>query len=234
MALKTKRTASKKGGVKLRTSGKTASTSSIQDFDMDTPKPKKRFSYKYLVFFVFLVLLLSALYLLKGYFVAAMVNGRPIMRLELIKELEKSSGQQTLDSLVTKEMLMQEARKKNVSVQDDEVTQELDKLTKQLEQEGTTLDAALAVRGMNRQSFEENLRVQKLVEKLLVDTINVSDEESLKYFNENKQFMAKDAKYEDLKEDLKLQLKQEKLDVEYEKLYNKLKGESDIKYFVTF
>ena len=40
--------------------------------------------------------------------------------------------------------------------------------------------------------------------------------------------------YEDLKEDLRLQLKQDKFDLEYEKWYNQAKAESNIIYNVSF
>jgi len=183
---------------------------------------------------IFLFLLLALMAISKGLFVAAMVDGKPISRLKLIKTLEKESGKQALDSLVTKELILQEARDKNISVSLQDIQPDLDAVTNQLEAEGTTLDAALAVRGLTKESFEENLKMQKVVEKMLEAETSVTDDEINQYFEENKDFYGKDAKYEDLKEDLRLQLKQTKLETEYQKLYEKLKSESDIKYFVNF
>src|SRR5688572_16109970 len=51
---------------------------------------------------------LVSLYFLRGVFVAATVNGKPISRLALVKELEKQNGKETLNSLVTKELIFQE------------------------------------------------------------------------------------------------------------------------------
>ena len=48
----------------------------------------------------------------RGLFVVALVNGEPISRIEVIKALEKQGGKATLDSLVTKKLIAQEARSK--------------------------------------------------------------------------------------------------------------------------
>ena len=227
---KTKKVVRKKSGQKNSVSAISANIENVKPVSNILQK----IGLKYVVLGIFLFLLLALMAISKGLFVAAMVDGKPISRLKLIKTLEKESGKQALDSLVTKELILQEARDKNISVSLQDIQPDLDAVTNQLEAEGTTLDAALAVRGLTKESFEENLKMQKVVEKMLEAETSVTDDEINQYFEENKDFYGKDAKYEDLKEDLRLQLKQTKLETEYQKLYEKLKSESDIKYFVNF
>jgi foldase protein PrsA len=189
---------------------------------------------KYLVLAVFLTLLGALFYLSKSFFVAALVNGKPVTRLALIKNLEKTGGKQALDNLITQELIMQEARKENITVTDQEVQAEIESLSKDLESQGSTLDATLATEGISKQDLEKNIRIRKTVQMLLASEVAVSDEEVKKYFDENKETYGKEAKYEDLKDSIKKELEQGKLASEFQKWYEKLQTESDIKYFVTF
>ena len=59
---------------------------------------------------IFIVLcvgvVLGALYLGKAYFVAAVVDGKPITRIAVLGSLEKQDGKAVLDSLVEKELIL--------------------------------------------------------------------------------------------------------------------------------
>src|SRR6476661_8388753 len=48
----------------------------------------------YLIAGLVIVLIAGLLYLLRSYFIAAMVNGQPISRFSVISELERQSGKQ--------------------------------------------------------------------------------------------------------------------------------------------
>src|SRR3989344_2438282 len=59
---------------------------------------------------VFLVVIIIAgalalIFIFKGFFIASIVNGEPISRLSVIKELEKQGGKSVLESLVTKKII---------------------------------------------------------------------------------------------------------------------------------
>ncbi len=194
---------------------------------------KKGFN-RYLILIVFLVLLGVALYYAKGLFIAAMVSGKPITRLELVKQLEKEGGKQALENLITKKIISEEARKEGVSISNEDVQAEIDKITKSIESQGSTLDAALSMQGQTRQSLEENIRIQKTVEKLLANDITINDDDILKYYNDNKTMFPKESKYEDLKGDIRDQLKQEKLSSAFKTWMDKVRSESQIVYFVNF
>jgi hypothetical protein len=190
---------------------------------------------KKLLFVAVLLLLVGAfLYYYKGLFIAALVNGRPITRLSLIRQLERTNGRLALESLINKSLIEQEALKKNIVVTDEEVKNELEKVKKDLASQGLTLDSVLSSQGLTLLDLEENLRIRRTVEQLLKDNIKVSDEEVKKYFEENKSLFGKDAKFDDLQDSIRLQLQNEKLTSEFQKWYQKLKEQSDIKYFVSF
>src|SRR3989344_3487745 len=57
-----------------------------------------------------LVLILVAIglaYYFKGFFVAALVNGQPILRWSVITEVEKQGGQEVLDRKITEALIFQ-------------------------------------------------------------------------------------------------------------------------------
>ena len=191
-------------------------------------------SRRYLVLVIFLILLGIVLYLGKSLFIAAIVGGRPITRLELVKELEKQSGKETLDNLVTKNLINQKAQKEGVTISNEDIQKEIENISKMVESQGSTLDAALSIQGQTRADLEENIRVQKTVEKMLQDEVKISDADLLKYFEDNKSLYGNEAKFEDLKEDIRGQLKQEKLSAAFQEWMTKLKSESQIIYFVNF
>ena len=62
---------------------------------------------KPLVVTLVVIILISLAYVSKSVFFAAFVNGKPISRLGVVRDLEKSYGQQMLDNLVTKELINQ-------------------------------------------------------------------------------------------------------------------------------
>jgi foldase protein PrsA len=165
---------------------------------------------------------------------AARVNGQFITRISLIRELEKQGGRDVLDSLVIKAIIFQEAKKKGIGVSDEEINAEVSRIEQIVSSQGSTLDEALALQGQNRADFIEQIKVQKLVEKILADKIIVTDEEAQKYFEDNKDLFGEDAKYEDAAENAKNQLMQEKLSSAYQSWIGEARGAASINYFVDF
>jgi len=188
----------------------------------------------YFMVVVVLVLAGAFLYFAKSLFVVALVNGRPISRLSVVKQLERTSGQTALDSIVNQVLIEQEAKKEGITVTDADVQAELDKVKKQIEDQGLNLDSALSAQGMTLADLEQNLKMKKTVEVLLKDNIQVSDDEVKKYFEDNKELFGKDAKFDDLETSIKEQLASDKLSSEFQAWYTKLKSEADIKYFLNY
>ena len=152
----------------------------------------------------------------------------------MVKELERKQGKTTLDSLVQKELITQEAQKKNITITNEDVQKEIDKITKAVEAQGVTLDAALSYQGQTRTDLEENIRIQKTLEILLADKLSVSEGDVKKYFEDNKAVYGTNPDYEQLKDSISDQLKQEKLSGEFQAWMDSLKKDSKIIYFVSY
>lgn len=178
------------------------------------------------------LVLLLALYYFRGQFVVAMVNGQPIFRSALVRELERQSGQQVLDTLILKTVIMQEAAKQKVSVMPNEVDDEIAKLEETFKNRGQDLESALAVQGMTRADLKEQMMLQKLVEKMVDQTVEVSDDEVKKYMDENKAFLPKDAKPDELKAEIKSQLEQQKKTAKVQEWVTKLKDEAKVEHWL--
>lgn len=114
--------------------------------------------------------LVAAGLLLKKELVVATVNGQPISRLTLIREMEKNSGKQTLEGLIGKTLILQEAKKQNVSVGKGEIDQEMAKIEENFKNQGQDLNQLLAFQGITRADLEEQIQLQKTAEKLAGST----------------------------------------------------------------
>jgi foldase protein PrsA len=198
------------------------------------PKVRNKKVLHYGLIIIALLVIGGLFYLGRGLFIAAMVNGKPISRFALDKELEKQGGKQTLDDLISKTLISAEAKKAGITITNDDVQKEIQKISDQVQAQGSTLDAALAMQGATRASLEENIRIQKTVEGLLKDKLVVSDEETKSYYDQNQSVYGKDSKFEDLKDQIKQSLAQQKLSAEFKAWMDKLKSEAGISYFVNF
>lgn len=167
-------------------------------------------------------------------FLAAFVNGTPISRIEIIKVLEKQAGKDVLNTLIERSLIFQEAKRLGVKVPGDVVETQIKSIEEILKGQNLTLKDALAARGQNRADLVEQITIQKTVEAILGQKINISDEDISKYFETNKELLPKDAKLEDVKENIRKQLFQQKLSEEYKKWIEELKGKAKILYFVNF
>ena len=169
----------------------------------------------------------------KGMLVAATVNGQPISRLSVIQKLEKQGGKNTLDSLVTTKLIENEAKKKGIAISDDEINQEIKKIEASVTQQGGTLDQALLQQGMTRDDLKENVKNQKIIEKLIADKIIVTDAEVNKYIADNKTTIP-EGKEAETKEQTMNQLKQQKFQQEAQSWVASLKTAAKINYYVTY
>ena len=173
-------------------------------------------------------------YLGRGLFVVALVNGTPISRLAVVRELEKQGGSETLDNLVVKSLIFQEARKKGVTVSQQELDQELSRINDIVSKQGMTLDEALALQNQSKNDLIEQIKIQKTVERILADKIVVTDEEVKDYFDKNKELFDDGAKLEDVSGEIRNQLAQTKLSSSYQSWITDLKANASINYIVTF
>lgn len=179
------------------------------------------------------IVVLVAVYLLKGLLIAATVNGSPIGRLTVINKLEKASGKNLLDSLINQKLVSKEAKAKNIVVSDEEIDTEIKNLEIQVTAQGTNLDAALALQGMNRDDLRQQIIFQKQVEKLVADKTAVTEAEVAKYITDNKINIPK-GQEATANAQIKSELSNQKLNQAATSLLETLKSQAKIKYFVKY
>lgn len=189
---------------------------------------------KKLIVFCGFLAVAALLYFFKGLFFVAIVNGQAVSRISLVREMEKQFGKQALDSEITKILILQEARKKNVSVDKKEIDGEITKIEENLKSQGQDLNQALAMQGMTRESLANQIMLQKTVEKLLGNQISVTDQEVSDYIEKNKATISADAKPEAVQSGVKEQLKQQKLSEKLNSWIEELRQNAKITSFVSF
>lgn len=178
------------------------------------------------------LLAVVAVYLLKSWFVVALVNGQFITRPAFESAMEKQDGKQILENLVTEKLLEQDAAKKGISVSQSDVDSQVKKIDQQLASQGQTLDQALAARGMTKADLEDQLKLQTLLQKLLANDIKVSDTEVSDYIDKNKDTLPTGESDDQLKATVKQQLEQQKLTTAAQALVQKLQQQAHINYFI--
>jgi len=179
------------------------------------------------------IVLLALIFVGKGLFIAATVNGSPISRLSVISELEKNSGKAALESLIVEKLINKEADKKDIKVSDDEINAEISKAETQIKAQGGTLDEALASQGMTLEILKKQIAIQKKLEALLADKVQVTDADITKFIADNKINIPKGEEVS-YNEQIIGSIKQQKLSAESKLLVESLKAENTIRYFVSY
>lgn len=237
------KTTSKTNTAKKTSSAKRASSPSSAEHALVTQKPastveknqKPGFTIQrsHIITFLVILAIIGLLYAFRSQFVVATVNGQPITRMEYNKQLEQQSGKQVMNSLVTKTLIEQEASKEHVTVSDKEITDEINKVKSDLQKQGQSLDQALALRGLTMNDLKEQIRIQKLIEKMLGKDIQVSDKEVDDYIQKNQISQDNTTGTPPLSRDaVKQQLQQQKLNAKFTPWLQKLQEKAKINYFV--
>ena len=207
--------------------------STIQTESLGASKKSTGRGAKIAIVIVAVVVLSALVYVGKGLLIAATVDGRPISRLAVIQKLEKASGKTLLNSLITEKLIQNEAKAKKIAVSDDEVNAVIKGIEDQLAAQGGTLDAALAAEGMRLNDLKKQIILQKELEKLVADKINVTDEEVAQYIKD-KEISVPAGQEATISAQTKDQLRSQKLAKESEALIVTLKSQAKILYFVNY
>lgn len=188
-----------------------------------------RFKKSYIILALSILAIATLLFLFRGLIVAATVNGEPVSRVSVVRELEKRGGKQVVDQLIAQALVRQEARKRNISVSQDEVNKEIKQIEERLKQQGQTLDQAIKAEGISRSELEEQIRTEKMLDKM-VGNVTVTDKEVSDYIEQNKQSIPENAKQADIKAGIRDQKRQDKKQALVQDLQKKAK----INYFVQY
>ncbi len=119
--------------------------------------------------------------------VAATVNGEPITRDELFDAMYTQGGQEALEQLITRQLIVQEAEREGLEVSDDELEEEIQGIIEESFQgEEEEFRTVLEYYGITYEAFKEDARLNMLVRKVALSLIDTSEEEARKYFTENR------------------------------------------------
>ena len=194
----------------------------------------EKVNLKTAVLFFSIIILGAVLFRYKNILIAATVDGQPIFRSEIISELEKQGGKQVLDSIITKKLIEKEAKSKAIVVTTEEVDAEIDKIKNSIKEQGSTLEAELANQNMTVDVLKKEISMQKKVEKILLQNISVTDDEVNQYIESNKDTIPEGTDMEIFKEQVREQLKGQKMSSEYQTWIEKLKETAKINTFVKY
>lgn len=149
-------------------------------------------------------------YLLFTWLVVAWVDNTPITRIELYRELEKRSGNEIIEQLVTERLVLSEAQKRGIVISENEINEEYKKVEEQVGKD--MLNNLLAQQNVSEADFRKSLKLQFLVRKMFGQDINVSEQEVDDYLKQAQMPEATNsAELEKQKEQAKENLKQQKV-----------------------
>lgn len=133
-----------------------------------------------------LVLLLVVLGLMnKGLLVAAMVDGKPIFSWDLNRTLQSRYGQQTLEGMIGEVLIAKEAQKSGIAITEQDIASKQKEILSSLGTE-VSLDDFLKFQGMSKSDFEQQLRMQLTVEKLLSKDLTITETDINNYIATNR------------------------------------------------
>lgn len=209
-------------------------TSPIQESSKRSEPVVKRFKGELFIAGGAILLLAVLAFIGKSLFIAATVNGSPISRLSVVRQLEKQSGKAALESIIQKKLIETELNKQNITVTEEEVNAEIRLIEQEVSGQGGTLKAALEAQGVTEESLREQIAIQKKLEKVLSDKVQVSDAdlEALKKQNDLKP--AEGQSMEDFNKGLKDQLKRQKFQEEAGKWVSDLTAKAKIQYYTKY
>lgn len=183
---------------------------------------------------VAIIVIAILLYFGRSMFVAAMVNGEPVSRSSVVKELEAQNGQAMLDRIINEKLVRQEAAKKKISVSTKDIDNEIARISKRFSSQGQDLNQLLEGQGISQSQFRDEVEIQLLVEKLLGDQTKVTDEEFNAFLEQNKDLLANEEDQDAAKAQYRQQLEQQKLSQKYQEWIANLKKDAKINYFVNY
>ncbi len=143
---------------------------------------------------------------------------------------------QAVESLITENVMFQEARDQGIEVSDDEVEENIEALKEQFDgEEG--LAQAMEAEGLTEESLREYLRENMMIESLLsrnldLDNIEVTEEEKQDYYGQLQESWEEqgqeEASFEEVEPQITQQLQQQKVQEKQMSYIQELIAESEI------
>lgn len=125
----------------------------------------------------------------------ALVDGEKITKEELTDRLISLYGEKVLNQLIVNKMIEIDAEKQGIEVSEDELNEELDKYYSMYGGE-ENFTSFLEMSGFKLEDFKDDVKLSLLLDQILEERIEISDEEMKEYFEENKEDFAQEEQVE--------------------------------------
>jgi len=129
---------------------------------------------------------LTAIFLLRRDPAVATVNGEKITKGELYVAMYTRVGEEALDNLITRLLIVQEGRKLGLSVAEAEIDDEIQQIIQEsfagMEDQ---FQQALDQYGVSMETVRSDIRANLTARKIAEQQINISDQQLEEYFNAN-------------------------------------------------
>lgn len=150
---------------------------------------KKTNIYAIIIGFLFILVLAEAIYFNSRTGlneVVAKINNETITKEELYNFMVSQNGSQVLDYLISEKIVEMEAKANNITVTKEEIDKEIEKAA---EQYGgiEVFQQTLAMYGYSMDVIRKDVEKSLIIEKLLADRVEITEEEMRQYFEENKE-----------------------------------------------
>lgn len=161
--------------------------------------------------------------------IVAIVNGKPIYRMAYIKELQKSD-KTIIEQMIQDALIKGEAENKGITIEQNEIDEAIKKIEDQVVAQGMKLEDALKSEGMTRETLIEQIRIQKIAEKLASPSADPTQEEIDSWLKTNKDYLSKTATKEELQTLAREQLKSQAQNMALNNWFTELKNSAKIIY----
>lgn len=118
--------------------------------------------------------------------IVAKVGNVPITRTQFISKVEAASGNQTMNQLISDQLIQEGAKKYHITASKSEIQQALKSIEAQNQiQNQAQLNQALSASGLTMAELNQSLRMQVLEQKLAERNVKVTNQALQTYFKQN-------------------------------------------------
>ncbi len=130
------------------------------------------------------IIILGLLAVNRGLVIAAVVNNKPIFRTSVNNALMARYGTQTLENMITEQLISDEAAKQKVTVTKEEIEAKEQEILASFGG-NVTLEEVLSYQGMTKEDFDQQIKLQMQLTKIIGKDITITDEEVTTYIADN-------------------------------------------------
>lgn len=149
-----------------------------------TKKLPKIINLKTIIIFLIIAAAIMACF---KYAIVATVDGRPISRIEYVKQLIKTDKKSVLNQMIQENLILTEAKKNNINIEQKDIDADVASIEAQIVSQGETLEAAMKTEGITREDLEKNLRLTRIVKALSATSSEITQAQIDEFITKNKE-----------------------------------------------